>query len=313
MRAPIFIFIVLIVVGIFAFSADKFKHFSFVDISRSLAGIFGIESITESELKDAYKNAVAGGEKIKVLIVPGHDNKNWGTEYAGLREADLTAKVGESLAVAFKQNSAYEVSLLRNGNGYLPEFEKYFQENKAVVRAEMSNKKKIMKDLMSAGAVQKADGVQHNSAALDVALRLYAVNRWANENKYKIVLHLHFNDYGGRRANTVGTYKGFSIYVPDLQYSNARASLKIAESVFSKLSSSFAKSNLPKEDAGIVFDQDLIAVGSYNTLDAVGMLIEYAYIYEPALHNPQTRPALLQTYAQKTYEGVNGFLTSQAI
>jgi len=313
MRALLFISIALIIVSIFAFSADRFEYFSFVDISRSLAGIFGIESITEGELKDAYKNAVAGGEKIKVLIVPGHDNKNWGTEYAGLREADLTAKVGELLATTFKQNSAYEVTLLRDTKGYLPEFEKYFHKNKNAVRAETSNKKKIMKDLMSAGSVQKADGVQHNNAALDVALRLYAVNQWANENRYKIVLHLHFNDYGGRRANTTGPYRGFSIYVPDEQYSNARASFKMAESIFAKLSSSFVKSNLPKEDAGIVFDQDLIAVGSYNTLDAVGTLIEYAYIYESALHNPQTRPALLQTYAQKTYEGVNEFLISQVI
>jgi hypothetical protein len=89
--------------------------------------------------------------------------------------------------------------------------------------------------------------------------------------------------------------------------------LKIAESVFSRLSSSFKKSNLPKEDAGIVFDQDLIAVGSYNTLDSAAMLIEYAYIYEQVLHNPQSRPSVLQTYVQKTYEGVNNFFTSQEL
>jgi N-acetylmuramoyl-L-alanine amidase len=124
---------------------------------------------------------------------------------------------------------------------------------------------------------------------------------------------LHFDDYGGRRADTAGMYSGFSIYVPDKQYSNANASLKIAESVFSRLSSSFKKSNLPKEDAGIVFDQDLIAVGSYNTLDSAAMLIEYAYIYEQVLHNPQSRPSVLQTYVQKTYEGVNNFFTSQEL
>ena len=274
---------------------------------RAVAGVFFTDSITEGELKEAYAKAARGEGKVKILIVPGHDDDSWGTEYNGIREADLTMRVGEALAAQFTKNSVYEAVVLRGRNGYLPAFDAYFTEHKESVRAEVVAKKKIMKDLLVAGSVERVEGVGHNKAALDVALRLYAINKWANENAFHLVLHLHFNDFGGRTARNMNQYGGFALYVPDGQYSNARASYAVAESLFSELSSLFTKSNLPKEDAGIVPDQSLIAIGAYNTLDAVSVLIEYAYIYEAPLRTPSGRKEAIQRFADATYRGVERF------
>ena len=36
---------------------------------------------------------------------------------------------------------------------------------------------------------------------------------------------------------------------------------------------------------GVVEDQELIAIGSFNTLNPIGLLIEYGYIYESQFYN----------------------------
>lgn len=296
----------LCLVGL-AWASNDLQYMSFDDMRRAVAGVFFVDSITAGELKEAYAKALKGDGKVKILIVPGHDDAHWGTEFNGVREADLTVQVGEELAAQFVKHPAYEVTLLRDHTGYLPAFEKYFTEHKDAVRAMVTGKKKIMRDLLAAGSVEHVDGVMHNNAALNVALRLYAINQWANENKFQLVLHIHFNDYGGRPYGTVGAYRGFTIYVPDTQYSNAKASYAVGEALFTELSSVFQKSNLPKEDAGIVPDQSLIAVGAYNTLDAAAALIEYAYIYEKPLRTPAGRAQALARYADETFRGVERF------
>lgn len=283
------------------------EYISFADFRRAVAGVFFVDSITEGELKEAYANAQRGEGKVKVLIVPGHDDTNWGTEFNGIREADLTMRVGEALTAEFAKNPAYDAVLLRGRSGYLPAFETYVAEHEAEVRAEVEAKKKIMQDLLAAGSVERLEGVRHNKAALGVALRLYAVNKWANENGFHLIIHLHFNDHGGRPQGQVGKYSGFSLYIPDGQYSNAKASYAVAESLFTEFSSVFQKSNLPKEDAGIVPDQSLIAVGAYNTLDAASVLIEYAYIYEAPLRSFAGRKEAIERYADLTYRGVERF------
>lgn len=292
-------------------TANTLEYVSFADFRRALAGVFGSESVTVTELQKTYADAVRGEGKVKILIVPGHDEQNWGTEYAGLREETLNHEAGAALAAAFAKNPAFEATLLRDGEGFLPAFEEAFQREKEEIRAEVGRKKKIMSDLIAAGAVNRADGVPHNAAALDTALRLYAINGWANAKGYSLVLHIHFNDYGGRRAGTAGRYRGFAVYVPEAQYSNARASRALGEAIAARLATSFPQSSLPKEGGGtgLVSDQELIAVGAYNTLDAAAALLEYAYIYEPGLHDPAKRAPLLRAYAAKTYEGIEAFLS----
>lgn len=300
---------VLLVGAIFlVFVQSNLEYISFADFRRAVAGVFFVESITEGELQEVYAKAKRDEGKVKVLIVPGHDDRSWGTEFNGIREADLTMRIGEALAAEFAKNPAYEATLVRGRSGYLPAFEEYVAENKERIRAEVAAKKKIMSDLFSAGSVErKTDGVQHNKAALDVVLRLYTVNQWANENGFHLVLHLHFNDHGGRPQGKVGAYSGFSLYIPEAQYSNAKASRAVAEALFAEFSPVFQKSNLPKEDAGLVPDQSLIAVGAYNTLDAAAVLIEYAYIYESPLRSFAGRQEAIERYADLTYRGVERF------
>ena len=54
-------------------------------------------------------------------------------------------------------------------------------------------------------------------------------------------------------------------------------------------------------------DQDLIAVGSYNTVDPVSLLIEYGYIYEPQFKQADVRNLIFQEYAYQTFIGLENF------
>src|SRR6185436_8364106 len=135
--------------------------------------------------------------------------------------------------------------------------------------------------LLGNGTVSKVkDGVIHNSAPPNVALRLFGINKWVNENKVDLAIHVHFNDYPRRNRSIAGEYSGFSIYVPEKQYVNSTTTLAIADSVFNRLDKYNPVSDFPKEDDGIVEEQELIAIGANDTLSAPSMLIEYGYIYE---------------------------------
>lgn len=107
MKILSFVFVVALFIFSLAWASDNFQYFSFDDMRRAVAGVFFTDSITEGELKEAYAKASRGEGKVKVLIVPGHDDESWGTEYNGIREADLTMRVGEALSVQFAENSAF--------------------------------------------------------------------------------------------------------------------------------------------------------------------------------------------------------------
>lgn len=114
-------------------------------------------------------------------------------------------------------------------------------------------------------------------------------------------MHIDFNDYPGRKGNT-GKYNGFSIYIPEKQYSNANASRDFAIKIKDQLEQILPISNMPKESA-IVESQDLIAVGAYNSSDAISILIEYGYIYEPYFTNPNIQEYIFSEIANQTYWG----------
>ncbi|MBI4120026.1 MAG: N-acetylmuramoyl-L-alanine amidase [Parcubacteria group bacterium] len=275
---------------------------------RFLASVFFTDSVTVQGLKDAYANAGRGGGKVKILIAPGHDDDSWGTEFRGVREADMTAELGEKLAAFLARDKEFEVTLLRDSKGYNPAFLDYFVSRQDAIRAFVKKQKTATKDVITSGELHTlSDGVIHNTAAADVALKLYGVNKWANDNGMNIVIHIHFNDYPGRKANLPGKYSGFSIYVPENQFSNAKASQAVAEEVFRQMAKYYPMSDLPKEEAGAIEDQDLIAIGANNSLDAAGVLIEYGYIYEPMFVNKSVRDKVLGDLALQTYLGLARF------
>ena len=297
----------VITVGAFVSAS---RELSFEDVRELAASVFFVDSVTAEGLKAKYARAARGDRKVKVLIVPGHDNDSWGTEFRGVREAAMTAAVGEELARLLSSDAEYEPVLVRTRQDYVKEFRDYFREEHASVQAFVANKKQVMKDLIKAGMIHRAQGVVHNAAPFDVVWKLYGINRWANDNGADIVLHLHFNDYPGRPYHREGRYNGFSLYIPEKQFSNSTASRSVAEALFAQFSKFYAASNFPLEDSGIVPDQDLIAVGAYNTLDAVGMLIEYGYIYEERFKDAAIREAFLKELALQTYIGLNNFFGS---
>lgn len=280
---------------------------SFRDVSTFLASAFFTESITPEQLKEIYTRATHGERKVRVLIVPGHDDGAWGTEFKGVHEADMTVAVGEELARLLASDSAYDPVLVRTAKGYTPSFQDYFEREQENIRVLLADKKKIMSDLVRSGSVHMTEGIIHNMAQNEVATRLYSFNKWANEHRVDIVLHLHFNDYPGRGYGRPGRYSGFSLYVPDSQFSNARASRALAFSLLEQFLRFYAGSNLPVENSGIVEDQKLIAIGAYNTLDPASVLIEYGYIYEQKFLESSVRARILKELAFQTYQGLNRF------
>ncbi len=299
---------ILIFTGILSF----WNEFHLDGVKNFLAGVFFVDSTSEQKLKDVYAAAQNSGRKVRILIVPGHDNDSWGTEYKGIKEADLNLALAENLADFLRQEKEFEVILSRDNNGYNPAILSYISKNKGEIEKFIQKNVDITKTYIDSGLVQKyTKGVRHNAASQDVVLKLYGINKWVDENKIDIVIHVHLNDDPERRYYSVGKYTGIAVYVPEKQFSNAKGSVALAQPIFGQLKKYFAVSDLPKEKSGIVEDQKLIAIGAYNTLDAAGLLIEYGYIYESQFVNAQVRPLAMKELAFQTYSGIKKFFKGE--
>ncbi|MBI4085204.1 MAG: peptidoglycan-binding protein [Candidatus Liptonbacteria bacterium] len=310
---------------VFLFALFSFVLFSFfgnppiltvtdnlIGLKNNLAGIFFVASTSEELLKTKYAAAKNGGEAIRILIVPGHDSASVGAQFKNVKEADLTAELGERLAALFENGKEFEAITVRTKSGYSPEIASYLEKERSSIQAFRDGYRLYMKSAVDSGLVTRREGVSHNDAPEEWTIKLYGINKWANENDVDLVLHIHFNDHGGRPANRLGKYSGFAIYFPEKQFSNAEASAAVARNIFNRLSAYFAPSDMPQESPGIVEEQELIAVGSNNSLDPAGMLIEYDYIYEPQFLYPETRQAIIDELAFQTYMGIKDFFDGTA-
>lgn len=256
------------------------------------------ETFQNSEVVSAEITNLANN-KAKVLIVPGHDEKYYGAKYKEITEEKENLKIANLLHLKLEKESRVEVVVLRDENGYIAEFEEYFTGNQNEIEKFRSDHKQKTKSLIAQNDFVSNQKVKHNFAPAEMSLRLYAINKWATENDFDFVIHVHLNDYPGRKTNSVGKYKGFSIYVPERQLPNHDESLKLAEAVRMKLQNILAKSNFPQETENIIEDQDLIAVGANHTLEIPSILIEYGYIYESLDY---------EMIARETASGVEEFL-----
>ncbi len=279
-------------------------------VGNSLASVLLHDIVTVEELHTKYAQAEKTEEKIRILIVPGHEPDFGGTEYRDLKERDLVVQLAQNLANFLSRDSHYEVIVTRDTNAWTQTFESFFKNSQQDILNFYKDHKTEMVRLVNTGKVTKVSGVQHNSAPQDVALRLYGINKWVNDNDIDMAIHIHFNDYPRRVTATPGEYSGISIYVPERQYANSTTTRVIADSVFKRLSKYNAVSNLPKENVGIVEEQELIAIGSHNSLGAPSMLIEYGYIYEPQYTDQSVRDLTLQDLAFQTYLGIQDFFGS---
>ena len=245
-------------------------------------------------------------KKIRILIVPGHEPNFGGAEFRGIKERDLAVSLGEDLEALLKQNGRYEVFITRQSESWNPVFADYFKNNWNDIIVWAKSKRQDELALIEEGLLVKPlPQIRHNTASRDVAIRLYGITKWANENQIDLMLHIHFDDYRGH-ANHVGKYSGFTIYVPVLEYSNGLKSHPMANSIFKELSKHNPVSNF-KTESGIVDEPRLIAIGSHNTAESASLLIEYGYIYEKKFSNQTTRSQAISDLANQTYLGINNF------
>lgn len=301
-------------VGLFAIT---FFSINFVKdkTTNLVASVFFQNSIDTKDIIKKFKqatskNAKRKDPKVKVMIVPGHDEVNFGTSFNSVKEADLNLSVALKLQKMLEKESGLEVFMTRDEKGYSSEFADFIIESFEDIKDFTNEKKAIMNELISSGKIKSNIAVHHNFAKPEVASILYGVNKYSNDNDFDINIHIHFNDYPGRRGSS-GKYSGFAIYVPESQYSNSEASYDLAKKIKDQLEVSFAISDLPKEGA-IVEDQELIAIGSYNTSNAVAVLIEYGYIYESQFTDPELRDVVLEELALQTYLGLINYLENNS-
>lgn len=260
---------------------------------------FGIRENTTSFASDA---------KVKILLVPGHEPDFGGAEYGDLFERQMTVELAEQLKQFIGTNSRYEVFVSRDQGGWSPIFSNYFKTNWSEIVAWTRNNREETERLSRIGEFHPAvPSVIHNKAPQDVALRLYGINKWSNENDIDIIIHVHFNDNPGHPKNFPGKYSGFAIYIPQNQYLNSSTTNTVANSIFNRLQKFNPVSNFSGESGGIIETQDLIAVGAYNSVNAASMLIEYGYIYEPQFNNPELKDLAIKDLAFQTYLGLQDF------
>lgn len=246
-------------------------------------------------------------KNIKILIVPGHDDINSGTEHNGVREVDLNRKLSSKIYNLLSDEPGFEVVLASDQNGYNQTLIDYFNNNEQDINKFItSSKEDFNKKIKDEGEILEQQ-VYHNSAPADAAFKLYGINKWVNENKFDFVIHIHFNDYGGRRRDANPRYSGFSIYIPGEKFPNHKLSVELAESIFEKLKNIVPPSDNEIEAGGIIKDYELIAVGAHETLDAASILIEYGYIYEPHYTDSGVSELIMDELAKYTYTGVKNF------
>jgi len=279
-------------------------------VEENLATVFLVHKpVTINDLQNRY-NAPPKNQ-IKVLIVPGHEPNYGGTEYRDLKEREFNTTLANYLSGFLKSNGRYEVVITRNNNEWSPIFSDYFKNN----WDEIVTFFKISKEeTLSFVNVKKTNSLVtkslHNKAPVNVAYRLYGINKWGNDNSVDIAVHIHFNDYPRKDTSKPGKYSGFAIYVPQNTYLNSTTTRAVANSVYKRLSKYNPISNFPPEDSGVVESLDLIAIGAYNTSDVASMLIEYGYIYEPQFTSKDVRESTLKDLAFQTYLGIQDFFGS---
>jgi hypothetical protein len=182
-----------------------------------IGAIFFVDSITEGQIKAKYQQTAQSPEKVRILVVPGHDDEFWGAGFKNLREADLNLELGEKIFEVLKKDDRLQVLITRNKSGYIKEFSDYFKNQESEIKKFRDDNMALTRKAVETNAIVIYDGVPHNYASEEVGVRLYGINKWANENKVDIVLHVHFNDDGARKWSRLGDYSGFAIYITESQ------------------------------------------------------------------------------------------------
>lgn len=248
-------------------------------------------------------------EPIKILLVPGHDNEVWGAQYGNVKEGAMNLAVASRIFKLLKKDKRFDVYITRNLEGYTKTFADYFSLYQDEILDFIEKSKKETQGKINNGEFIVKENVPHNTASEDMAMRLYGLNKWANENKMDVIIHIHFNDYPRESKWTIGKYGGFVIYIPDEQMVNWKESGQLATNIYVELDKKYSTSTYEKELGGLIPDQKLIALGSNSTLfpDVRSVLIEYGYIYEKKFRNYTTRHKAYDDMAKLTVTGISNY------
>ncbi len=242
---------------------------------------------------DDYQNAIRSryvqGGPIKILIVPGHDDTFSGAVYNNTREADLNLVVAEKLYGELARDPKLDVTVSRTSDGYIAPLTEVFKNTGAIIRFIRTHKNKT-EAAIEAGLMGNFEQVAHGTATTTVAYQLYGTSMWAEQEKFDLIIHIHFNDYGSRKWSAPGEYGGFSIYVPEIGLPNAYRSKVLGTTIAERLGTILYSTNMPGElkkadRYGVIEDFELIALGANQTLSIPSILIEYGYIYEPMINS----------------------------
>ncbi|OGF60693.1 hypothetical protein A3G55_00175 [Candidatus Giovannonibacteria bacterium RIFCSPLOWO2_12_FULL_44_25] len=302
------------VISLLAFALTYWTGFSYLGTALEtpayyIASLIFEKTTSPQELIKKYEKG-----NIKILIVPGHNKESYGAQYRGVTEASLNAELGSQLFEYFRSDPKFTAFITNKNTGeYNDWISDYLKNQETAINTFKEKVKSIFKNAVKIGAIKIETKVYHNPAADNSSKLLYGINKWANDSGVDIVLHLHFNDYPGRKYDMPGKYNGFAIYIPDDQLPNHQASLEIAKSIRKELKKIQTESNFPKEKDIIIEDQQLIAIGSNASRDGVSILVEYGYIYEPEFYDKEIRPYALRDAALTTYQGVKNFFEKKSV
>ena len=267
--------------------------------------------ITKIKKVSAVLKFIEPNTKIKILIVPGHEPNNGGAdEFKKIKERDLNLQLSQILKTDLSQNPNIEVILARSDLGWNQDLENYVNTNQTQIMSWVANMKEIFLTKASEGQIKIINpNMKHNEATSSAVLFLYGTNKWIEENKIDLVLHIHFNN--NPKINGKPNFRGYCMYIPEKQYSNFSSSKIFAKYLDEEISKIENKSNMPQEKDIIIEDQELIAIGNYDTLKIPSVVMEYAYIYEPIMINAGTRDAFIEKAASSTATAINNFISNE--
>lgn len=258
---------------------------------------------------NAVETTFAPAKLIKILLVPGHDAEIWGAQYGNTKEANMNLAVAGRIYDILKKDKRFEVYITRGDLGYTKEFANYFANQRETILAFKESAKKEMKNNVFLGNFIKKINPPHLVVSQNTSIKLYGINKWADENNIHAVIHIHFNDYPRKNKWTIGKYTGFTIYIPEGQMVNSYDSGQLAANIFTELKKKYTTSTYEKELGGLIPDQTLIALGSNGTLlsSVRSVLVEYGYIYEKKFRNYNTRHQAYKNMANLTAQGIKNY------
>jgi N-acetylmuramoyl-L-alanine amidase len=275
-----------------------------------VSAFLAVSQISKTKSISTILSFIHETQKIRVLIVPGHEPNDGGASYKGINERDLNLQLSEILKNDLSDNPDIEVILARDDNGWNNDLKNYVSTGSTTIMDWVYSMKNKMLAKANTGEIEIVNpDMKHNDATDEAVLYLYATNKWIADNNIDLVLNIHFNN--NPKINGKPNYRGYCIYIPDKQYGNATSSRIFANYLNNEISKIENKSTMPQEKDTIIEDQQLIAIGNYDTLKIPSALVEYSYIYEPMMVSSSSRNKFISVAASATASAINNFIKNK--